>query len=415
MQDIRLVHLADVHLGYTGSISLVFGENEQAAGRYVREVDIENALERLTKDIIAQQPPVDVVVIAGDLFHRSAPLPRAIRSAARFVRRLVQYNIEVVIIDGNHETSSWLHTGSPTSFLRELGAHVVNGVKYEIVRDNKWSSIRLQNHLAVHALPYRAVLEKEFTGVSPITGYKNVLLTHGRVQGMDELNSLGLKAARIPPELLRQGWDYVALGDWHIHRYQALKDAPAYYAGSIEALNYGEAADYPLREGDPNQVRGAIDVRLSEGKPAVLDTLPNTGKRPVFRLEAIDATDLEPEAIMEALRQRLDSAMPPEALSLLEIKDCPLEVWQGLDHAEIERLRKLIRRCDIRPIIKRPADAGQSLESASKVSLDDQWEVFLSNAVTDENERSWYLQQGVKRIEAAREHIMSLRSHTGEG
>src|SRR5437899_312330 len=65
--EIRLMHLADVHLGYTGSANLVFSDGPYT-GRYVREVDIERALMRLRKAIIAPSthPLVDALLIAGD-------------------------------------------------------------------------------------------------------------------------------------------------------------------------------------------------------------------------------------------------------------------------------------------------------------------------------------------------------------
>src|SRR5688500_5845957 len=76
--EIRMIHMADVHLGYTGPASLLFREGEKEVGRYVREVDIERAFRKMTQRILAEEnPPVDLVVIAGDLFHRSAPLPTA--------------------------------------------------------------------------------------------------------------------------------------------------------------------------------------------------------------------------------------------------------------------------------------------------------------------------------------------------
>src|SRR5690242_3308274 len=104
MDDIRLIHLADIHLGFTGYANLVFGEEDKAPGRYVREVDIEDAVRTMTQRMISLQPPADIVVIAGDLFHRVAPSPRAMRFAVRMVRRFLENEIEVVIIDGNHET-----------------------------------------------------------------------------------------------------------------------------------------------------------------------------------------------------------------------------------------------------------------------------------------------------------------------
>src|SRR6266571_8049148 len=257
MSAIRLIHLADIHLGFPGPTSLIFNasEQEEAQGRYVREVDIERAVGRMVKAIVHEQPPVDVVVIAGDLFHRPAPYPRAISRAAKLVHRLVERGIGVVIIDGNHEVTNVLHTGSPTTFLKELGAYVINGSAYEVLRDC-WNHLPDQKRerlreLAIHALPYRAVsADTEILGVRPLPGYINVLVSHGRVAGMDDLNSLHRTAATIPAELLRRGWDYVALGDWHIHRYQPLHDIPAFYSGSLEALTFGEAMFYPTRADD---------------------------------------------------------------------------------------------------------------------------------------------------------------------
>jgi len=415
MNDIRLVHLADIHLGYTGPINFVFGAGEHAEGRYVREVDIENAVRRITRDIVDQQPPVDVVVVAGDLFHKPNPYPRAIVYAARMAHTLIRHDIEVVIIDGNHETSNWLHTGSPTSFLRELGAHVVNESAYEIIRDDDWSTQRLRTkeRLAVHALPFRAAHDQAFTGVAPLSGYVNVFLTHGRVHGMDELNSLRQASAGIPKDVLRRGWHYVALGDWHIHSHQPLLDAPAYYAGSLEALNFGEAAAYPPHQGDPYAIHGALDVRLSLNNEAAVHTLANTNPRSVLRLETIDAENVDPESLMETLRKRFGSKLPSEAIACLEVKNCPSKTWDQLDHAEIEQLRKLVRRCEIRWDIQQPS-AEQSRELLSEASLDDQWQHYLDKIIQDETERGWYSQRGLLLIDAARKELLAARAFTGD-
>ena len=88
MSDARLIHFADIHLGFTGPTNLVLAkaENAGAAGRSVREVDIEETVKRMTRDLIHAQPAVDMVVIAGDLFQRSVPYPRAISFAAKMIR-----------------------------------------------------------------------------------------------------------------------------------------------------------------------------------------------------------------------------------------------------------------------------------------------------------------------------------------
>lgn len=418
MDDIRLIHLADIHLGYTGNVNLVFGENDKAPGRYVREVDIEDAVRAMTLRIISLQPSADIVVIAGDLFHRVAPSPRAMRFAVRMVRRLLEHEIEVVIIDGNHETSSSLHPGNATDILHELGAHVINEDIYKVLRDGDWRTSRLQmkEKLAVHAVPYRAVQARAFVGVSPLPGYINVLLTHGRVSGMADLNSVGRASAGIPKELFYLDWHYIALGDWHIHAHQPIDDVPAYYAGSLEALTFGEAATYPPLQNDPYEMHGALDVQLTLQQRALIHTLPNDARRKLVRLLPIDADGVDSEGIMEMLRQRLDGNVSKEALVQLEVNNCSYDLRKELNHAEIDRLRAPFRRCEIHWNMKRfePGEPGQNM--GMKASLDEQWHDFLSARFgeADAQQRAWYEKQGMTRIEEARHLLISERSQVDE-
>ena len=420
MSDIRLIHFADIHLGFTGPTNLILtkAENPVAAGRYVREVDIEETVKRMTRDLGHAQPAVDMVVIAGDLFHRSAPYPRAISFAAKMIRSLRNNDIPVVIIDGNHETASTFLIGSPTAFLRELNAHVVNGSNYEVLRDC-WSCRSTERQarlskLAVHALPYRALRGKpDLTGLRPIPGYMNVLLTHGRVSGMSELNSLHHTAYTIPSDVLLRGWDYIALGDWHIHRYQPLKNVPAFYAGSLEALNFGEAVAYPLRTNDTYAVHGALDVRLHLGEPADVQSFLNRDIRPVLRLEPIDAIDENAKTLMDILHVRLHNGLPAHAIVLLEVNNILPQVWVQLDHAGIAKLRKLVRRCDIRWNFQRTT-SSHSNEAVFGAALDRQWEYFLEQREKNSTELAWYKDEGMKRVDEARRILQAVYAQEGE-
>lgn len=377
MDTIQLIHLADLHLGYSGPKHLIFKDNERYAGRYVREVDIEKAIEGMTLTIMHRKPAIDIVVIAGDMFHKPTPFPRAIEYATKLIHLLRKNGIEVIIIDGQHETATIVHAGSPISFLSTLGAHVINRDHGEIIRDMKWSAPRLQEaRLAIHALPYRAVQNANFAETAPLPGYINVLLAHGRVQGMEEFNTLHHQSASLPKELLRQKWDYVALGDWHTHKYQPLRDIPAYYAGSLEALNYAEAKVHPAVTNDPNAERGALLVELSHKQKARVSTLPNTSMRAVLRLRPIDPTQMTSTQLMQEINARFTPALPSEAIATLEIKDIPQHVWDELDFTEINRLRQSIRRCNIRMNVQSPAPE-QSDITCSDIPADKQWEYFL--------------------------------------
>jgi DNA repair protein SbcD/Mre11 len=420
MSTIRLLHLADIHLGFTGPTNLLLSETEnpRAAGRYMREVDIEEAVRKMTKAIVNEHNPlVDVVLIAGDLFNRPNPSPRAISQATQMIHTFVKHDITVVIIDGNHETANIVHTGSPTTFLQHVGAHIVNGTNYQVLRD--WTGLspekqeRMAN-LAIHAVPYKALRgQPSLTGVLPLPGYINVLLTHGRVAGMKELNSLYQPAHTIPSDVLRRGWDYIALGDWHIHRYQPLDDVPAYYTGSLEALSFGEAAAYPPRTNDRYALRGALDVRLSLHQPAEVSTFEHKEARPVLRLEEIDATDINAETLMDLLRRRLQAELPSHAIVLLEVKNVLPEVWQKLDHAKLAKQKKSVRRCEISPSFQR-LSSSQSGEAFSEVSLESQWERFIGDREQNTTEKVWYKEEGMKRIEDARQLLQAAYAQEGE-
>lgn len=423
MSAIRLIHLADLHIGYTGPTSqtLTTQENTQHAGRYIREVDIENAAHALTKAIINAQPEVDIVLIAGDIFHKPTPSPRAITCITRMMNILTRQGIAVVIINGNHDTSHVLHTGNPLTFLKALGVQVVNGDTPRILRDNDWNLEHITPdrraklaQLAVHAIPYTAMDEHaNLTHMHHLEGYINVLLAHGRVSKMDELNSLHKKALTIPDAIFNAAWDYIALGDWHIHRHQPLAHKPAYYAGSLEALNFGEATNHPRKASEAYAVHGAIDVHLEHGKPVEIHTLPNTQARPLLRLKSIDASQMDADMLIGEIRKRFPPDLPAHAFATLDITDIHPEAWNQLNYTEITRLRKCVRYCTIVPTFQRIA-ATASAEALSEAAIDQQWEKFLEEHEKDITKRAWYKDAGLKKIEEAQQMILAASLEEGE-
>lgn len=408
--DIRIVHVADIHLGFTGPKNLIIEEAGTKAGRYVREVDIERAFERLVKTIVSEvDPPVDLLLIAGDLFNSRVPNPWAVNEAAKLIHQLVskpKRPIDIVIIDGNHDSPVQMHAGRPTAYLKEFGpqVHVVSSGQYKIIRDEDFQNERLRGRLAVHCLPYGFVEEEQFTGVMPSPNCKNVLLAHGRISGMPEPVSIGLTSGHIPPHVLRQGWDYIALGDWHVHRYQPLPGVPAYYAGSLEALTFGEARNHPPVRDDANAVRGAIDVRLPEIGDISVSTISNAKHRPVLYLKPIEAAGMDADALMGALREHLSASIPEEALVRLEIRDCPRSSWERLNHDEVHQLRSRMLGCDLKLSFERPK-VESGTEPLTAASMDDQWRQFVPQKLTNEPDAEWFVETGLGLIEQARKEL----------
>jgi DNA repair exonuclease SbcCD nuclease subunit len=417
---IRLVHLADPHLDFSGPPGFVVGPNDpRYAGRAQREVDIELALKAMVAEIRQLQPAVDVVVIAGDLFDRAVPRPRAVDTAAGFVRRLISAKIEVVIVNGNHDTSPGrMIYGNALEYLRHVGARVVNGSEYEIVGSPRtmWEvNPRLVSRLLVHALPYQAVVEHSFTAVRPLSGVLNVMLAHGRAGGAQELaqrqNSVQ-RSAEISTDLLRRGWQYVALGEWHVHRFRPFAEVPAYYAGSLEALTYGDGTFFGKHKGESAGIGGALVVDLQLGAEAMPQTLQNKLRRPVYVLEAIDAQGMDSQTLLDALRKRLGQDLPSNALVRQDIVNLSSSAYNELDQDELRRLRERVARCDLQ--ISYAAPEGADAATVGK-SLEEQWDDYVSAEAHgfSAEETTAFGREGRKRLEQARSALTTTLDADG--
>src|SRR5580765_3193777 len=94
----RLVHLADLHLGYRQYQRLTPGGVNQ------READVAVTFRTAIDRIIALRP--DVIVVAGDIFHSVRPTNQAILHAFLQFSRLARElpNALIVLVAGNHDT-----------------------------------------------------------------------------------------------------------------------------------------------------------------------------------------------------------------------------------------------------------------------------------------------------------------------
>lgn len=404
MNPIRIIHIADLHLGFTGPPTLLLSEGEQA-GRPVREVDVEQAAAWMADTIPCLTPAVDLVLVAGDLFHRPNPLPRAVASAAHLVARLRAAGIDVVIVDGNHDTPSRPTQGSPTAFLEALGARVVSGQPRQL-RDADWNNARLQSHVVVHAVP--ASLEPTTDDVAPETGRINILLAHGRHEGTEQAPS-ARRGATVSSDLLRRGWTYAALGDCHAHGERPLADVHAYYAGSAEVLTFGEAPEHPTRTGDPYASGGMLLVTVASSTDVTVTSLPYPDRRAVVRLGEVDGAHLSVDQLLDELDTRT-SALPGSALASVKVRRCPPHLHASVD---VVRLKGLQSRClmlDVEWEVTDP-EVLQSEVPASPDRLEDQWSAYLDDHAHAEEDVAWLLERGNDLLQQARDSHL----HTDEG
>lgn len=224
---------------------------------------------------------VDLVVVTGDAFERqtSEALQQAAQTLSQPFRQLLDANIDVALLVGNHDSSSLFRLlrsaielvgGGPVQQRGQL--HVLNSAWHKVIRGLQIVSLPylrpeqidrvLQESLADIAnspemlhwqlgrkLDRIAVeLRSRLDPSSPA-----LLAYHGVVQGAilgtddDALEITYHQSFMLAPESLLfndQIPQYNALG--HIHKCQSLPGAvPTYYAGSIDRLNQGERTYSP--------------------------------------------------------------------------------------------------------------------------------------------------------------------------
>src|SRR5690349_16188433 len=116
----RLIHLADLHLGYRQYQRLTPGGVNQ------READVAATFRTAIDRVIALRP--DVVVVAGDIFHSVRPTNQAILHAFLQFNRLRQALPDAVIllVAGNHDTPRAAETGGILQLFAQLGLSVVD-------------------------------------------------------------------------------------------------------------------------------------------------------------------------------------------------------------------------------------------------------------------------------------------------
>ena len=202
----RLVHLADLHLGFRQYQRLT------PSGINQREADVAGTVQRAVAQIISLSP--DVIVVGGDVFHSVRPSNPAILHAYRAFMALRDQlpDAQIIMVAGNHDAPRTTETGCILRLFREIGVHVADA-KAELFTFPSKS-------LAVLAVPDVPGIDRP--PLTPPEGFQHtVLLMHGEIAGMLPAHAAPADRAAIEipaADLHADAWSYVALGHYHVYR-----------------------------------------------------------------------------------------------------------------------------------------------------------------------------------------------------
>ena len=320
----RLVHLADLHLGFRQYQRLT------PAGINQREADVGATASRVIDRIIGLHP--DAVVIAGDVFHSVRPSNSAILHAYRLFLRLrtALPDAAIVMVAGNHDAPRTTDAGCILRLFREIGIQVADA-KAELFAFPHLS-------LAVLAVPDVPNLDRP--ACIPEVGFThNVLLMHGEIQGMLPANVAPADRAAIEipvADLNAERWSYVALGHYHVYRKVA---ANSYYSGSIEYTSSNPWGELHEQHDERIDGKGFIEHDLVTHAHQFHSHQP---ARPLLELTPIDAQNLSAAELDVAIALQVNTAPGgiDEKVVRQLVRNIPRHIARELDQSALREFRR---------------------------------------------------------------------------
>ena len=271
----KILHTSDLHIG-------------KYIGTYDLKEDTEYGLNQVVDTAIRER--VEVVLISGDVFDRPNPSEEAIKMYVSFLKELLDKNIKVIAISGNHDSGIRLSAykdilgkgyfveGEFNSPMRKVSLNDEYGpVNFYmlpfftpfIVKSN----LKLEKGLENYDLAMDEIIKRENID----TSQRNIILAHQFVAGFkfggseedfsysngDEKNVAGVGIISLDKF---QNFDYVALG--HIHKPQKISRETIRYSGSLLKYKTSEidGPDKSVVIIDLKE-KGNIEIKLDPIKP----------------------------------------------------------------------------------------------------------------------------------------------------
>lgn len=382
----RFVHISDSHLGASG-----FSRRVSPSGYNQREEDICNSFASAVDQMIELSP--DFVLHTGDLFHSVRPTNRIINFAIRQILRIVNLQIPMVIISGNHDTPKQRSVGSVFSFFDVLSPHL------HLVYRNQYEAIKL-NGVTIHAIPH-CLNQEDFVqeiakirisgGPQTADGGRtfNILMLHGVVAGIPEFSMGELSEQEIPTSYFDLDFDYVALGHYHRH----CEVAPAVvYAGSTERLSLSELG----------QEKGFVEVNLESPDPrpktqALRPKFHPVPTRDMIELPILDATDLDQDRVYGEIDNRVKTIDITDKIARLKIINIPQYVYNSLDFRKITEIKSQAFHFDLR--FERKEEKEKAFTTETTIGkLPSEFEQYLKQSAVENLNKDRLLKLGLKYL-----------------
>jgi len=303
---LKIVHLSDSHLGFSS-----YSRLDQHGQNRIEEM-IYSGFDQAIEKIIQLRP--DAVVHAGDVFHHVRPKIKPLVIFQRGLFRLAEKGIPVIIISGNHDAPKSYSLTSPFRLFEGLGGvHIAQRYKYERFEVGDYN---------FHCIPFCLEPRDYLTEFGKIErSNRDVLVMHGLVESLRSRKMRSVGEHELKDSLLKSDFDYIALGHFHG---QTPICANAWYSGSVEYFNFGEAADR----------KGMLLVDLEKG------AVESVQVRPKYMIDcpAVDCSGLSSEEISECLMDLCHDDEIRDKMIRINLTNVNRSAYRSIDQGRLNRL-----------------------------------------------------------------------------
>ncbi len=266
MPPVRILHLADVHLGKVHQF--LPAEKQQR-----RREELFRTFQEVLEDCLAGNLAVDVVLIAGDLFDSPNPEPRLVEKVQSLFQQLRDAGIAVFLIAGNHDNLI-----SPGSVYRTVH---FPGVRF-LDSPNIEQPVRMEikgQELFFYGMSFTVNSRPPFDEFKPVSSNGvHIALLHGSLMNQEEWKLHGQDVPLQLEKLFQTGFDYLALGHYHNFQHYRQGRVQVVYCGSLEPLSWSETS-----------ARQLVVVEIEERQVVVKPRLLQKEKK-IFRAEQMDVS-----------------------------------------------------------------------------------------------------------------------------
>jgi DNA repair protein SbcD/Mre11 len=356
---LKIIHLADSHLGFSS-----YGRLDQHGQNRIEEM-VYSGFERTIEKIIQLKP--DAVIHAGDVFHHVRPKIKPLVVFQRGLQRLTEAGIPVIVISGNHDAPKSYSLTSPFRLFENLrDIHIAQRYQYECFEagDHKF-----------HCIPFCLDPEEYLTEFEKIKrSGRDVLVMHGLVESLKNRRMMSVGEHELKDSLLKRDFDYIALG--HFHGQTPIAEN-AWYSGSVEYFNFGEAKDK----------KGMLLVDLEQGSAKPVPLRPNY----MIDHPDVDCSGFSSEEIAVCLMDLCQEEEIKNKMIRITLTNVNRSAFRSIDQGRLNRLGASALYFKIKPEFQdevehnyRPVDRRRLNEEFASFMEDEACSDRISVSIKDE-------------------------------